>query len=137
MKKRGQISSKPDNLLTPVSLVFFLVISIFTAELLAMFIFPVMPPLSTLLRALVDSAILTILVSPLIYLFVFRSLIQHYSDRKRAEEQIAIFRQFAEASGQGLAMATPDGKITYANPSLIRLMGGRSKNLHDMMKNFY
>ncbi len=42
---------------------------------------------------------------------------------RQAEEQAAIFRQFAEASGQGLAMATPDGEITYANPSLIRLMG--------------
>ena len=45
------------------------------------------------------------------------------SKLKRVEEQAAIFRKFADASGQGLAMATPDGKITYANPSLLRLMG--------------
>ncbi len=42
---------------------------------------------------------------------------------KRAEEQSAIFRKFAEASGQGQAMAKPDGEITYINPTLCRILG--------------
>ena len=123
MEKRGQNSSKPDMFFTPVSLLFFLIVSIFTVEAVSMFIISLMPPLSTLPEALLDSAILTVLVSPLIYLFVFRPLVRQYTDRKQAEEQTAIFRQFTDASGQGLAMATPDAKITYANPSLLRLMG--------------
>ena len=45
------------------------------------------------------------------------------ADRKRAEEQMAIFRQFAEASGQGFGMATLDGRITYTNPALRRMLG--------------
>ncbi len=49
--------------------------------------------------------------------------ISNITDRKLAEEQIAIFRRFAESSGQGLAMATLKGEITYANPTLCRVLG--------------
>jgi PAS domain S-box-containing protein len=45
------------------------------------------------------------------------------SERKKAEDQTLIFRYFAEASGQGLGMATLDGDITYVNPTLCRLLG--------------
>ncbi len=45
------------------------------------------------------------------------------SDRKKVEEELAIFRRFAEASGQGLCMADLNGKITYVNPALIQLLG--------------
>lgn len=43
-------------------------------------------------------------------------------EHKRAEAQAAVFRSFAEASGQGFGMATADGKITYCNPALARLL---------------
>ena len=42
---------------------------------------------------------------------------------KRAEAQVSIFRRCVEASGQGFAMATLDGNITYINPTLWRLLG--------------
>ncbi len=45
------------------------------------------------------------------------------SDRKKTEEQLTIFRRFAEASGQGLSMADLNGKITYVNPALSQLLG--------------
>jgi PAS domain S-box-containing protein len=40
-----------------------------------------------------------------------------------ANEQLAVFRRFAEASGQGFGMADLDGHITYVNPALCRLFG--------------
>jgi PAS domain S-box-containing protein len=40
--------------------------------------------------------------------------------RRKSEQELAIFRQFAEASGQGLGMADLDGNITYVNPTLFR-----------------
>ena len=45
------------------------------------------------------------------------------TERKRAEEEIVIFKRFAEASAQGFAMANLDGTITYANPALCRMLG--------------
>ncbi len=38
-------------------------------------------------------------------------------------EETTIFRTFAETSGQGIAMATLDGKMTYVNPTLRQLLG--------------
>ena len=53
-------------------------------------------------------------------------LFRDISERKRAEAQIAVFRQFAESSGQGLAMATLEGNVTYVNPTLCRILGESS-----------
>ncbi|MHC4132665.1 MAG: PAS domain S-box protein [Planctomycetota bacterium] len=43
--------------------------------------------------------------------------------RKRAEEQVDIFKKFAEASKDGLGMAELDGKITYVNTTLSKIIG--------------
>lgn len=42
---------------------------------------------------------------------------------KLSRNQIAIFRSFAEASGQGFGMSDLEGIMTYANPALGRLVG--------------
>ena len=41
----------------------------------------------------------------------------------RANEELAIFREFAETSGQGFSMADLDGRLTYLNPALCRMLG--------------
>ena len=41
----------------------------------------------------------------------------------KANDDLALFRMFAEASGQGVGMGGLDGSITYVNPSLCRLCG--------------
>jgi PAS domain S-box-containing protein len=43
--------------------------------------------------------------------------------RKRAEEQVDIFKKFAEASKDGFGMAELDGKITYVNTTLTNIIG--------------
>ena len=39
----------------------------------------------------------------------------------KANEELAIFRRFAEASGEGFGMADFDGRIAYVNPAMCRL----------------
>ncbi|MHC4270912.1 MAG: PAS domain S-box protein [Planctomycetota bacterium] len=46
--------------------------------------------------------------------------------RKRAEEQVDIFKRFAEASKDGFGMAELDGKITYVNTTLTRIIGEKN-----------
>lgn len=53
----------------------------------------------------------------------FQGTIRDITARKQAEEQALIFRNFAEASGQGIGMATLDGAMTYVNPTLCRMLG--------------
>ncbi len=47
-------------------------------------------------------------------------------ERKRAREQVAVFKRFAEASGQGFAMAELDGTVRYVNPALCGILGEQS-----------
>ncbi len=44
-------------------------------------------------------------------------------EASRLLEEANTFRQFADASGQGLGMATLDGQIIYINPALARILG--------------
>jgi PAS domain S-box-containing protein len=50
---------------------------------------------------------------------VFRDI----TERKSREASLAIFRQFAEASQDGFGMADLEGRLTYANPALCRMLG--------------
>ena len=54
------------------------------------------------------------------------------TEHRRAQEKAEVFERFAENAGQGLGMATLDGKITYVNPALCRLFEENSPN--DAMK---
>ncbi|MDY7011650.1 MAG: PhnD/SsuA/transferrin family substrate-binding protein, partial [Planctomycetota bacterium] len=45
------------------------------------------------------------------------------TERKRADKQIAIFRRFADASGQGFAMATLNHELTYVNATFCHILG--------------
>lgn len=53
-------------------------------------------------------------------------VVRDITNRKHAEEQIAIFRQFADTSGQGFGIATLDGKLTYVNVPFCRILGENS-----------
>ena len=61
-----------------------------------------------------------------------QGLFRDITDSKRAEEQALIFRRFAEASGQGLGMATLQGQILYMNQTLCRMLD--EDNLEDVYK---
>jgi PAS domain-containing protein len=45
---------------------------------------------------------------------------------KKRTAELAVFRRFAEASGQGFGMADFDGRISYVNPTLCRWLGDAS-----------
>jgi PAS domain S-box-containing protein len=60
------------------------------------------------------------------------------SQRKQAEEEIAVFKKFAEASEQGFGMADLDGGITYSNAALCRQIGvATSEDVRGKHVSFY
>ncbi len=48
----------------------------------------------------------------------FIQVIEDITESKKAEEQIRLFKQFADASTQGFAMTDLDYNLTYINPAL-------------------
>jgi len=53
-----------------------------------------------------------------------RAIVKDISERKRIEEQLVVFKRFAEASTQGLGIADLEGRIVYCNGTLGRTFLG-------------
>lgn len=70
---------------SPVRLVVILALSIFVFEILVMVLLQFMRPFPEWAKALLDAAMLLVLVSPVIYFFVLRPLILHIGEQQRAE----------------------------------------------------
>src|SRR3989338_7817716 len=62
---------------SPLRLLAIVAISIFATEAAVMLAFMWLPPLTAQLEVIVDSILLTVLVSPILYLFLFRPLSAH------------------------------------------------------------
>ncbi len=73
---------------SPFLLLFALAFSIFICEALVMKLTFALSPLSSWFQTLLDSALLTVLLFPALYFFLFRPLIQHINARKKAEEAL-------------------------------------------------
>ncbi len=51
-----------------------------------------------------------------------RRVEERTAELAKANEELAIFRRFAEASAQGFSMADLDGHLIYVNPALCRML---------------
>ena len=51
-----------------------------------------------------------------------RRVEERTAELTKANEELAIFQKFAEASGQGFSMADLDGHLIYLNPALCRML---------------
>ncbi|MBP1619864.1 MAG: Phytochrome, two-component sensor histidine kinase [Acidobacteria bacterium] len=85
----------------------------FAAEFLVMALIAVLPPLQFLPEALLDAALLTLLVLPVLYFFAFRPLVSQLIERMRAEEALQRLNDGLEAM-----VATRTCELARANDSL-------------------
>jgi PAS domain S-box-containing protein len=73
---------------TALKLLGITAVSIFTAELLIMLMISLLPHFSPVIRAVFDSTLLIILVFPLLYIFYFRPMVYHISERRKAQDAL-------------------------------------------------
>jgi len=74
--------------LSPLRLAMIIAVSIFVVEEFIMYLISLLPPLSPRTRGLFDASVLTILVSPALYFFLYRPLTLHMSRRRQADEAL-------------------------------------------------
>jgi PAS domain S-box-containing protein len=74
--------------LSPVRLVIILALCVFIGEAFVMFFLHLLPNAPFWFEAIFDSAMLITLLSPVLYLFVFRPFVHHISVLKRAEAEL-------------------------------------------------
>lgn len=73
----------------PLYVLIVTICSVFISEVLIMFILAVLPfSLGLYERAFLDGILLTFLMFPLFYLFLFRPMVLHISERKKAEQEL-------------------------------------------------
>jgi len=118
---------------SPFRLLIIIILSVFSCELLVMFVIPLLPIPSILLHALSDSILLVILISPLLYLFVFRPLFLHIGERKQAEEALQEseerYRLIVENQIDLVVKFDTDWQLLFVSPSYCETLGKTEEEL--------
>jgi PAS domain-containing protein len=74
--------------LTPTQLFALTALAIFVGEALIMFVMPVFGEIPVALEAAIDAVLLTLLASPVLYTLLFRPMVLHIEERRRAERAL-------------------------------------------------
>jgi signal transduction histidine kinase len=74
--------------LNPFYLLAITTFSIFLAEAFIMFLLSALPPLGHSLEMAFDAFLLTVLIFPMLYLFLFKPMISHIELRRKVEEEL-------------------------------------------------
>jgi len=117
-----------ERLLTPFVLLVSTSIVIILGDMMVMLILPFFEPLPPMLGALVDSALLFIIVMPTLYIILFRPLINHIERRRQAEEALREsekkYRTLIETADDAIVIVDrTSGRIIGANQAAERLTG--------------
>jgi PAS domain S-box-containing protein len=104
-------------------LFFFLVISVFLAEVAAMILISGLPPLPYGYITLIDAGIMTLLIFPFLYYLSFRPLIRHIEKRKLVEATNRQLSRIVQQTEDTVIVTNRDGIIEYVNPAFERLTG--------------
>lgn len=101
--------------------------SILVAEILVMMVLSVLPSLSLHAAIALDALLLGIVSFPALYFFMFRPLVVHMTERRRAEEKLIRANAFNETLIQtiplGIDVLDHQGRILYLNENLERIVG--------------
>jgi diguanylate cyclase (GGDEF)-like protein len=87
-KDHHQINEETVSYQSIFYLLLIMVTSIFISEVVVMFFLSYFPPMSKISLAIIDSALLVMMVSPVFYFFLFRPLLLHIKKRKHAESKL-------------------------------------------------
>ena len=85
---RHEIGDRADRLPSPKRLLIVTALAVFLGEFLVMLLLAVLPPMATIVEALADGMMITILASPFLYLFLFRPMQEHIQVRTKAEQEL-------------------------------------------------
>jgi len=112
----------------PIRLLILTAGSLFLAEALIMFfLIPNMSPMSHITEAIFDASILTALVFPILYIFLFRPMILHITKRKRAEESMKLayaeLNQVFQTAAGGMRVIDKEFNMLRINETFAKLAG--------------
>jgi PAS domain S-box-containing protein len=111
-------------LLDPLYILIVAALSIFVAEAFVMIILSFLPPLALFAVALIDASLLSLILFPMLYFLIFRPLNLHITERKKAEDDLLLFRELIDQSNDAIAVIDPEtGLFGDVNERLCRSTG--------------
>ena len=117
---------------SPFFILFVLIVVIFTAEGMIMYILNRLPPISPLQEGILDAAILTISVFPVLYIFVFRPLVRQLRRRQEAEQALELskdsFDNIIRKNIDGILVVNHAKKIQFINPAAETLLNCKAED---------
>lgn len=119
--RRGSLSTDtPLRVLTkPLHQLLIIIVSIFLAETIVTLLLTNLPPLSIQEDALFDSLLVTIILFPILYLFMFRPLRLHIAETRRVEKTLREKEDFLqtiiETAPECIKLLAPDGTLLTMN----------------------
>lgn len=116
---------------SPTRILTVIALYIFISETLVMLLIPFLPPLSRPVVAIIDSALLLVILSPSLYLFVFRTLILNMADRKRAGEELLASHKELQKAYETLEQAQNSAIASGKLAAIGRLTAGVSHEIQN------
>jgi len=112
---------------SPWRLAAMVAVSAFVAEVLAMLVLSLFPPLPRTRRVIFDGLLVVLYLIPTLYLFLLRPLTAQIARRRRAEEAARRserrLRTVADFAHDWEYWIAPDGNYVYSSPSCERITG--------------
>jgi PAS domain S-box-containing protein len=109
-------------------LLIILIGAVFVIEAFVMNIMHWMPPTTKTIGALLDAAILSLLLFPIFYYFIFRPLIQNIEERKRTEDDLRIAAVAFEIKDPSI-ITDVNANIIRANKKFLDKLGYRMEEI--------
>lgn len=117
-----QSKSNKENHHSVTRLLLILIGAVFFIEAFVMNIMQWIPPTSKAVSALLDAAILSLLLFPIFYYFIFRPLVRNIEERKRTEDDLRIAAVAFEIKDPTI-ITDADANIIRANKKFLDKLG--------------
>jgi two-component system cell cycle sensor histidine kinase/response regulator CckA len=112
---------------SPARLLFIIIFSVFIAETLIMAVLSFYPHISAQTWIFLDAALLVIILSPVLYCFVFKPLLLQINERKQAEEKAKLayaeLRQVFHTAADGIRLIDCSSNILRVNETFAQMSG--------------
>jgi two-component system cell cycle sensor histidine kinase/response regulator CckA len=127
---KGGLPSRAPRLTSPASLLTILVLSVFSAELVVMvLLFFFRDKLTPLTTILVDAPLLVLILSPVLYFFLFKPLLALVQERREAERALMResnkLRKYLEVAGVIVVVLDRQGQVELINRKGCEVLGFR------------
>ncbi|NNV56342.1 PAS domain-containing hybrid sensor histidine kinase/response regulator [Limnovirga soli] len=130
-KKASGFFSNPNEVM-----IFVMVVgAIFLSEMIIMLFLKALPDLSEWESAILDATLLSVLIFPVIYIFLYKPLKKNIAARRKRE---ASYASLIESMGEGVGICNNDEQFIFANIAAEKIFGvGRGELNGKNLKDFF